>query len=96
MIRLYSKENIFKFSTQLSQSNWDIVLKCQDANLAYVKFMKIYDLAFNQAFPLVRLSRKRAKDKKWFATGLKKSKQTELRFYKQKVRSPTVNNISDK
>ncbi len=48
MIRLYSEKNIFKFRTQLSQSNWDIVLKCQDANLAHVKFMKIYDAdAFN-------------------------------------------------
>ncbi len=71
MIRLYSEKNIFMFRTQLSQSNWDIVLKCQDANLAHVKFMKIYDFAFNHAYPHARLSCKRAKDKKWFTTGLK-------------------------
>ncbi len=73
MIRLYTEKKIFKFRTQLSQSNWDIIPKCQDANLAHVEFMKIYDFAFNQAFPLVRLSRKRAKGKKWFTAGLKKA-----------------------
>ncbi len=51
MIKLYSEMNIFKFRTQLSQSNWDIVLKCQDANLAHVEFMKIYYFVF-----IVRLS----------------------------------------
>ncbi len=73
MIRLYSEKNIFKFCTQLSQSNWDIVLKFQDANLAHLEFMKINDFEFNQALTLIRLSRKRAKDKKWFTAGLKKA-----------------------
>jgi hypothetical protein len=93
MIRLYSDKNTYKFKILLSRSNWKTVLKCQDANIAHVEFMKIYNLAFNEAFPLVRLSRKRAKDKKWFTAGLRKSKQTELRFYKQKVKSPTASNI---
>ncbi len=93
MIRLYSEKNIYKFRTQLLQSNWDIVFQCQDANLGHVEFMKIYDFAFNQAFPLIILCRKRAKDKKWFTAGLKKQ-TSKLRFYKQKVRSPTVNNTS--
>ncbi len=44
MIRLYSEKNIFKFKTQISQSNWDIVCKCKDANLDDVEFMKMYHL----------------------------------------------------
>ncbi len=54
------------------------VHKCQDANIAHVEFMKIYDQSFNEAFPFERLLQKRAKDKKWFSAGLKKSKQREL------------------
>ncbi len=68
MISFYCENNIFKFRTQLSQSNWDIVLKCQDANFALVEFLKIYYFCIQ---PLVRLSRKRAQDKKWFNAGLK-------------------------
>ncbi len=62
-IRLYSDKNISKFKTLLSRSDWKSFLKCQDANIAHVKFMKIYDQSFNEAFPLVRLSKKRTKDK---------------------------------
>ncbi len=40
------------------------------------------------------LSKKKAKDKKWFSAGLKKSKHRELQLYKKKVKSPTSNNIS--
>ncbi len=56
--------------------------------------MRIYDQPFNKAFPLVRLSKRRSKDKKWFSAGLKKSKQRELQLYRKKVKSPTSNNIS--
>jgi hypothetical protein len=94
MIRLYSDKNISIFKTLLSKSNWKPVLICQDANIAHKEFTKIYDQAFNEAFPLVRLSKKRAKDKKWFSAGLKRSKQKELNLYRIKVKSPTTNNIS--
>ncbi len=67
------------------------LLKCQDANLAHVELMKIYDFAFYQACQIVS---KKSKRQEVVYCWSKKSKQTELRFYKQKVRSPTVKNIS--
>ncbi len=85
MIRLYNDKNISTFKTLLSRSDWKSVLKCQDSNIAHVEFMKIYDQSFNKAFPLVRLSKKRAKDKIWFSSGLKKSKQRELQLYRKKL-----------
>ncbi len=42
--------------------------------------------AFNEAFSLVRLSRKRTKDKKCFTAGLRKSKQTDLRLFTYRLK----------
>ncbi len=55
MIRLF-----FKFKALLSQSNWNPVLECHDTNIATAEFMKIYNYAFNEAFQLVRLLRKKS------------------------------------
>ncbi len=55
--------------------------------------MDTYNKTFQEAFLLVRLSRKRAKDKKWFTASMRKSKHTEQKLYKLKVRSPTHINI---
>ncbi len=90
MIRLYCERTYL--SSKLNYHN-QISILYLNANLAHVEFIKKYDFAFNH-MKFVRLSRKRAKDKKWFNAGLKKSKQIEMRFYKQNVRSPTVSNIS--
>ncbi len=43
----------------------------QDVNKALMTFYKIYNSAFDKAFPLKRLSRKRAKDTRWITSGLK-------------------------
>ncbi len=64
MIKLYSNNNISTFNTLLSRSDWKFVLICQDVNIAHVEFMKIYNLSFNEALPLVKLSKKREKTKK--------------------------------
>ncbi len=63
IIRLYSDNNISTFKTLLSRSDWKSVPKCQDANIPHVEFMKIYDQSFNEAFSLVRLSKKKQKIK---------------------------------
>ncbi len=94
MIRLFSERNISKFKAVLSQSNWNTVLECYDTNIATAEFMKIYNYIFNKTIPLVRLSQKRAKDKKWFIAGLRKSKQTEQTLFRLKTKSPTQNNIN--
>ncbi len=94
MITLHSEKNILKFKNILSRSNWKVVLECLDASKALSEFMDTYNRAFQKAFSLVRLSRKRAKDKKWFTAGMLKSKQTEQKLYKLKVRSPTEINIA--
>ena len=39
-------------------------------------------IAYNKSFPFVKLSRKRAKDKPWITTALKKSVQEEQQLYK--------------
>ncbi len=88
------KKNILKLKNILSRSNWKVVLECLDASKALSEFMEIYNKAFQDAFPLVRLSCKRTKDKKWFTVEMCKSKQSEQKLYKLKVRSPTQINIA--
>ena len=44
------------------------------------------------AFPIVKLSRKRSKDKVWLTRGLKKSIQRKGELYKKFLNSPTENN----
>ncbi len=63
MTRLYINKNISTFKTLLSRSDWKSALKCQDANIAHVEFMKMYDQSFNEAFPLVILSKEEQKIK---------------------------------
>ena len=46
-----------------------------DVNEMVERFYAHYNNAFNVAFPLVKLSRKRSKDKVWLTRGLKKSIQ---------------------
>ncbi len=93
IIRLYSEKNIIKFKNILSRSNWKVVLECLDVSKALSEFMDTYNKAFQEAFPLVRLSH-REKDKKWFTAGMRKSKQTEQKLYKLKVRSPKQTNMA--
>ncbi len=66
MTKLYSDKYISTFKTLLSKSDGKSVLKCQDANIAHVELMMIYDQSFNEAFPLVRLSKKKQMVKNGF------------------------------
>ncbi len=85
MIRLYSGNNISTFKTLLSRSDTKSVFKCQDANIAHVEFMKIYDQSFNEALTFGRLSKKEQKIKKikLFSVGLKKSNKGNCNFTKK-------------
>ena len=49
--------------------------------------------AFNESFPMVKKSRKRAKDKKWITHGIRICIRNKDRLYKKKLKSPTEYNI---
>ena len=48
--------------------------------------------AYNMSFPLVKLSHKRAKDKPWIATGLKKSIKEKQRLFRIYIFNHSVEN----
>ena len=72
LVRIFSRDNKENFAKALSSMKWDTVYSQNDVNLAYNNFASIISNAFNQSFPLTRLSRKRTKYKIWVTTALKK------------------------
>ncbi len=92
MIRIYSKANIAKFSEKLNQEDWSEFYKCNDANQSLGLFYQKYRRAYSESFPLKRLSRKRAKDKKWVTIGIKISSHTKDMLYRKYLKNPSSEN----
>ena len=91
-IRIYSERNIFKFQSLLSETNWNGVLSCNAVNDAYNEFTKLFSLAINQSFPLVKQSRRSFKDKKWITPAIKVSIRHKNRLYKKYLTKPNPAN----
>ncbi len=90
--RIFSERNTASFKSILSQISWDDVLDCADPNEGYSLFMDKYCVAFEEAFPETRISRKRAKDKIWLTAGLKISIKHKNRLHRRFIKKPTQSN----
>ena len=55
-------------------------------------YTTIYNI-YQQSFPLVRLSRKRARDKIWITNEIKTRMKERDKLYRKKLKSPTKHNI---
>lgn len=64
LIRLQSPRNMQTFQTLVSNVDWSDIYYCQDANEAFDKFENHLTACYEESFPLIRLSRRRARDKK--------------------------------
>ena len=60
-VRLYGEKNSLKFKELMQNVSWDAIYT--DGSDWYDNFINLVYTKFQQSFPLVRLSRKRAKDK---------------------------------
>ncbi len=69
LVRIYGDKNIKKFQEKLKQINRDI-LEAGQVNEAYDLFWEMVWHAYCESCPLKRLSRSKAKNKKWLTTGL--------------------------
>jgi len=69
MIRIFSERNQQAFNTKLSKADWSPAYDA-DVNYSYSNFIKILHDAFEECFPLTRLSRKRMKDKPWITSAV--------------------------
>ena len=91
-VRIYSEKNIQNFKTSMQAQEWDVIEACHTTDEKFDCFQKILTDIYEQNFPLVKLSRKRAKDKKWINNGLKVSIRHNFRLYKKQELSPTPQN----
>ena len=82
MVRLYSDKAREQFVHKLGTCDWSDIYSHNDVNLACNLFSDKVQTYFNDCFPLVRLSRKRARDKKWITSALKKASRTKAKLYK--------------
>ena len=75
LVRIFSERNVNDFKSRLSSVKWDHVYNCTDINDGYDYFESKISYFYQSSFKLVKLSRKKSKDKKWITAGLKRSSQ---------------------
>ena len=80
-MRIFWDKNKEKFRSLLSEMNWEFELENKNVNDSMNTFYHTVVNAYNKSFPLVKLSRKRAQNKPWVTTGLKKSIKEEHRLF---------------
>ena len=56
---------------EINKINWEPMYSYNDIDAAYKFFDESITACYNSSSPVIRLSRKRAKDKKWITAGLK-------------------------
>ena len=78
-VRLFSEKNILDFKSKLNNINWDP----NNVNFGYDYFDSKIKECYNSSFKLVRLSRKRSKDKMWITPGLKCSINRKNKLFKK-------------
>jgi len=83
LIRLHSPINVQKFCDIVSGTEWSNILCCNDPNKAYETFETQLQICHNTSFPLVKLSRKCVRDKKWVTAGIKTSCKQKDKLYKK-------------
>ena len=91
MVRLYGERNCASFTYKMVNTDWDVVYNNTDD--FYVDFIRVVKEHYESSFPLVRQSRKRARDKPWVTKGLKQCISNNHILYKKSIRSPSEYNI---
>ena len=78
----FSERNTRVFKDLLEETNFDPICQINDPNEAYTIFMKLYQEAFDKAFPLTNMTPKNKQIKKepWIAKGIIKSSKTKSNF----------------
>ena len=88
LTRIFSEVNKTSFSNELNAIDWSSKLyNCTDVNVAYKTFLDILTQSYDRCFPLIRISRKRSKDKKWVTPNIIKSSLHKNRLYKKWIYS---------
>ena len=95
LIRVFSKINKAEFVKEFSSLDWSaLVFNIQDVNESYSNFITNLKAIFEKCFPLVKLSRNRAKDKEWINDDLKKSCNKKSKYYKRWITTKDPNDLA--
>ena len=86
--RLFSAHNKDKYLNYLLEIDWaSIIYNQSDVNIAYSNFSAALSTKYEASFPLVKISRKRAKDKKWVTPEIIKASSHKNSLYKKWLKS---------
>ena len=99
-IRLYNKNNISKFESNIENELYEI--KClisdqcanADNNEIYNKFESKLHFLIDTYFPLVRMSRKKFRDKDWITDGIKRSIKHRNNLFHIQLKDPSQENVN--
>ena len=80
LTRVFGDKNCQRFIESMQAENWQALYE-PDADW-YSRFITVVKRKFETCFPLVRVSRKRIKDRPWITTGLKLSIKQSHRLYR--------------
>ena len=95
MVRIFSEENINKFTDLLHLHNWELELhQVDETDSVCKKFMCKLDEYYKQCFPLVPLSRSRNKDKPWVSKCVKISIRRKNKLYRKYIEDPSPENTN--
>ena len=93
--RVFSDENIEKFSSSFDSIDFSPVISAQCPNEAYSKFIELYKTKFDQSFPLKSTVAKShyIKREPWMTPGLLVSSHNISKLLVKKLNKPTETNI---
>jgi len=89
-VRIYSNKNIHKFRRLVQSIDWKIMYSCNNVNDCYTFLDTNLQKCFNESFNTVKLSRSRAKDKKWFTSNLKNCSKKKMCLYQKWLKTGSV------
>ncbi len=88
LIRIFSQRNKEMFEEEIMKYDWiKLVYSAHDADSAYNNFSLSLTTAYEKSFPLIPISRKRYKDKKWITSGLITASEHKNRLYKRWIKT---------
>ena len=88
-VRIFGEKNHLKFEQAMEETNWDSLYQTTEPEPAMGILYSKYNEAFNESFPLRRLSRARAKDKKWMNRELRNLIQKKEEAFRKHLNKPS-------
>jgi len=87
LVRIFSERNMNDFKNKLKNVEWDPIYNSSDIDDCYSYFDSKINECYQSSFKHIRLSRKRAKDKKWVTNGLKRSCRYKNKLFRKWLHS---------